>query len=87
MNVSVGTAETPIATTESVDSFAAGQVVIVQNLGPGTVYLGTSQGVTAVNGLELVPDAVYEFPRTANEVTFYAVSTQAATDVRVVLID
>lgn len=40
---------------------------IVQNLGPGTLYLGTSPASLATVGLELPVGAVYELPDTLVE--------------------
>lgn len=37
---------------------------IIQNLGPGTLYLGTSTEDLYTVGLQLPPNAVYEMPAT-----------------------
>lgn len=40
---------------------------IVQNLGPGTLYLGTGSADLATKGLKLPINAVYELPATLME--------------------
>jgi hypothetical protein len=36
---------------------------IIQNLGPGTLYVGTSSTNLTTEGLQLTVGAVYEFPK------------------------
>lgn len=58
---------------------------VIQNLGPGTIYVDTDGDVSASDGLKLVPNAVYEFPAAGgNSAGIYIVSDTADTDVRVV---
>jgi hypothetical protein len=58
---------------------------VIQNLGPGTVYVDTDGDVSADDGLMLLPNAVYEFPTpSANSKGIWVVADQAGTDVRVV---
>lgn len=40
---------------------------IIQNLGPGTLYLGTAQADLDTKGLEMPEGAVYELPATLIE--------------------
>lgn len=48
----------------AVDSGYTGtQMPIVQNLGPGTLYVGTSSSNLLTTGLYLPAGAVYEFPQ------------------------
>jgi hypothetical protein len=58
-----------ITTAEgAVDSgFSGTQQPIIQNLGPGTLYVGTSSDDLANNGLYLPSGAVYEWPATILE--------------------
>lgn len=43
------------------------QQPIIQNLGPGILYVGTSSTDLTTNGLRLPVGAVYEFPTVLNE--------------------
>lgn len=43
------------------------QQPIVQNLGPGDLYIGTSSTSLTTTGLRLPVNAVYEFPNTLAE--------------------
>lgn len=85
MKMTVGT--TPVSMqTIYLDSDVAPSVVrpIVQNLGPGDVFIGMSgDGITnlADEGLKLIPDALLEFPRMNKTLRF--VASQADTEIRV----
>ena len=57
---------------------------VIQNLGPGNVYLDTDGDVDEDSGLKLVPNAVYEFPTVGSYSNVWIVSDQADTDVRVI---
>jgi hypothetical protein len=61
------------------------QVPVIQNLGPGVVYIGFTSDVSADSGLRIPVDAVYEFPGNVQG-TLHAVSTLADTDVRVLVV-
>lgn len=63
----------------------AGQTPIIQNLGPGDLYLDVNPDVTIDDGLKVLPDGSYEFLRDITE-DVYAVSDQAATDVRIMVV-
>lgn len=58
-----------IATTDgAVDlGYSGTQQPIVQNLGPGTLYIGSDPATLLTEGLQLPPDTAYELPTTLNE--------------------
>jgi hypothetical protein len=47
--------------------YSGSQQPIIQNLGPGNLYIGTTNNDLASNGLFLAAGAVYEFPATLVE--------------------
>ena len=47
--------------------YSGSQQIIVQNLGPGTLYLGSSNQNLLTTGLYLPSGATYEFTSTLNE--------------------
>jgi len=47
--------------------YTATQMPIIQNLGPGTLYLNTVTTNIATDGLQLPVGAVYEFPRVVQD--------------------
>lgn len=53
--------------------------LMVQNLGTGTVYLGSDLNVTSANGIQLLPGASMVIPTRGPT---FAISTSASTDVR-----
>jgi hypothetical protein len=58
---------------------------VVQNLGPGTVYLETDGDVDIDNGFQIAPGAVYEFPSSgAGSRGIWIMADVSDTDVRVV---
>lgn len=58
---------------------------LIQNLGPGNVYVDTDGEVTAEEGFKLVPNATYEFPTPGgNSTGIWIIADAADTDVRVV---
>lgn len=58
---------------------------LVQNLGPGNVYLDTDGDVDADSGFKITPGAVYEFPTSgAFSVGIWMVADVDGTDVRVI---
>lgn len=60
---------------------------VIQNLGPGVLYLDSDPDVTVDSGLQLPVGAVYEFaqPLAGNEVSLSLISSLANTDVRVLV--
>lgn len=87
MQMTVGTVAQALSTAEFSDRYQSGQIVVLQNLGPGNVYTDFTSAVTMGTGLRLQPGDVYEFPRTSNEQEIYLVASAAGTDVRVILVD
>ena len=68
------TAATTVDTSNATTMVAAGLRAfknadrpIVQNLGPGTLYLGTGSADLTTKGLKLPVNAVYELPATLME--------------------
>ena len=58
---------------------------VIQNLGPGTIYLDTDGDVSITDGLQLLPDVTYEFPVSGGDSAgIWIVSDAANTDVRVI---
>ena len=47
--------------------YSGSQMPVIQNLGPGTLYVGSSASNLVSNGLKLVPNSAYEYPRTLVE--------------------
>lgn len=65
---------------------ANAQYPVIQNLGPGDVYLGTVSTVNASTGLKLPQGLVYEVPNMARRAgRLYLVSDTSA-DVRVLAV-
>jgi hypothetical protein len=44
-------------------AYTGTQMPVIQNLGPGVLYLGATSANLATEGLQLPVGAVYEFPR------------------------
>lgn len=83
MQVTVGVTATPLV-------FGGGDTPLIQNLGPGTVYLGRDDTVTAGSGIQLGVGAAYEFPSdlgVSGSSTVYLVSDAAGTDVRYMVVN
>lgn len=57
--------------------------LVIQNLGPGNVFLGTEGDVSPTIGLKIAVNAVYEFPTTSADDDVWVVADAANTDVRV----
>jgi hypothetical protein len=57
---------------------------IIQNLGPGTIYLDTLKTVASSTGLVLSVGTIYEFPVSGGHSDIWVISDAANTDVRVV---
>lgn len=87
MQMTVGTSAELVDTVEFSDTSSPGQVVVIQNLGPGDVYIDFTEDVTVGNGLKIGVNGAYELPRTSNESQLYIVASQASTDVRILLVD
>jgi hypothetical protein len=64
----------------------AGEAPVITNNGPGVLYLDFDPGLTTdTAGLKLDVDSAYEFGHDLRA-TLYAVATQAATDVRILVV-
>jgi len=56
-------AKVSVGTTAEQLPIDVGETAALMNLGPGIVYLGSNDEVTAANGLPLAANTGYEFPR------------------------
>lgn len=74
-----------VGTTAVALAVAAGKTPVVQNLGPGVIYLDFVSNVSASTGFEVAVDASFTFPRDLDG-TCYVISSQAATDVRILVV-
>jgi len=61
---------------------------VLQNLGPGVVYLDTSDDVAVATGLQLPVGAAYEWPHDLSQSgsAIWLVATAADTDVRYLVV-
>lgn len=61
---------------------------VVQNLGPGNLYVDHDPAVTATTGFKLVPNSVYEWPHDLGQATgvIYAIADAVSTDVRILVV-
>ena len=48
-------------------SFTGTQMPVIQNLGPGVLYLGATSDTLSTEGIQLPVGAVYEFPRVVQD--------------------
>lgn len=55
---------------------------LIQNLGPGNIYLDTEGSVDATSGLRIAPNEGYEFPTAGASDELWLVADAANTDVR-----
>lgn len=79
MQILVGTTAVPVA--------AGGrQRPVIQNLGPGNVYLDTQGSVTPSSGLKIPVGFTYEFPTSGSLDSIFIIADQASTDVRIIAI-
>jgi hypothetical protein len=78
MQVTVGTTavEVPIKVSAT---------PVIQNLGPGVLYLDTDETVTTATGLKIDVGSAYEFPRDVDRSVFMVASV-ASTDVRIMVV-
>jgi len=60
MNVTVAAGATQL-------NFSGSQQPVIQNIGPGDLYVYSLNDSITTNGLKLSPGAVYEFPSTLTE--------------------
>lgn len=79
MKLVVGTTPTPL-----LSKIGEGRP-LVQNLGPGKVYLDTDEDVSTETGFELAVGAAFEFAEDSNiTAAVYVVSDSANTELRIV---
>lgn len=85
MKMIVGTDPVLIDTSDAYpDRGASGQTVLIQNLGPGTVYADFAEN--PLDGIRLAASGdAWEFQRAAGQ-ELYVVASEADTDVRVVAV-
>lgn len=81
MQITVGTAATRLVIPGS-------NAPVIQNLGPGNLYVDHDSTVTTATGLKLAVGDVYEFPRDLNQGTgeCWLVADAANTDVRYLVV-
>jgi len=81
MNLTVGTT----AVSLGLDSQST---PVIQNLGPGVVYMDNTEDVTTATGLRLAVGDTYEFFRDLNQAggEIFLVSDTAGTDVRIMVV-
>jgi hypothetical protein len=74
------------ANTPTNTGFSGSTQPIIQNLGPGNVYVGTSSTNLSTTGLYLPAGSVYEFPATLIEGagTVWLEADAPDTDVRII---
>ena len=64
---SVNTSDATAMTAYSLPAFAGTMRPVIQNLGPGDLYLSTNNTNITTTGLKLPINAVYEIPAVLNE--------------------
>lgn len=81
MRVLVGTSVTSLPIRSEVTP-------VIQNLGPGVLYIDADPAVSATSGFVLDVGSVYEYPRDLAVAAgaVYAVASQANTDVRILVV-
>lgn len=58
---------------------------IIQNLGPGDLYVNTDEPATLDNGIRLLPGEAMQFlTPSAQEAGIWVIATQTDTDVRII---
>lgn len=78
MKVTVGTTSTAVPKS-------SGAQPVIQNLGPGTLYIDTVTPATAAGGLQLPVGSVFEMAESSRsgDATLYMIADAAGTDVRI----
>ena len=66
-DTTVDTSDATVMATYGLAPFNAASRPVIQNLGPGTLYIGTSATGITTKGIQVVTDAVYELPATLVE--------------------
>lgn len=84
MKVTVGTAVTELDLSSYSDVGNAGQrKLVLQNLGPGTVYFDTLSDVTTASGVELSVNGSFDLDYVQ---PVYVIASAASTDLRVTVV-
>jgi hypothetical protein len=86
MQLTVGTTPVELDPTSLPDVRESGIIVIVQNLGPGNIFIDFIDEVTEDSGLKIGAEGAYEFPRSSAR-SMWLVADQADTDVRYLGVD
>jgi hypothetical protein len=66
-STTVDTSDATVMAGYSLAAFNTSSRPVIQNLGPGTLYIGTSATDITTKGIKVVTDAVYELPATLVE--------------------
>ena len=78
--VTVGTSAVKLA-------FGPADRPVLQNLGAGDIYFGSTSDVTANNGIKLTINMGYEFPNTLSQIPgwseVWVIASEAGTDLRI----
>lgn len=64
------------------DTGESGQLLIVENLGPGDVYFDRSEEVDPSSGIKLSPDGWWEFPMENTAASMYFTADGGDADLR-----
>lgn len=64
---SINTSDASAMAAHSLPAFSGSMRPVIQNLGPGTLYLGTSNTSLTSRGIALPVNAVYELPAILSE--------------------
>lgn len=73
-----------VGTTPEKLPVGPGSTPIVQNIGPGVLYLDFSSGVSADTGFQIEVGGAYEFPKDLPKDLYAVASVQ--TDVRILVV-
>lgn len=82
MKVTVGATPQKLDTSDYPDRGSAGQVLIIQNLGPGEVYFDSTDEVTIETGVQIGVKGGYELSEFTPNTPVYFVATQES-DLRI----
>lgn len=78
----VGTTAVEVALSS--DTGETGQLVLLQNLGAGDLYFGTSDAVTSANGLKVASGSVLEL--TLKGTSLWVIASASGTDLRTLVV-
>lgn len=83
MKMTVGLSSALVDVSSYPDIEAKGQTLVLQNLGPGSVFIDFKDEVTPETGVEIGVNGGYELPRVGK---LYAVADLADTDLRILVV-